>query len=46
MFGGGGGGGGGAELYAAMQTTLLHMKRFNKAESLIFVPLCVLCFQC
>ena len=31
--------------YAASQTTALHMKRLNQAESPIFVILCVLCFQ-
>ena len=29
----------------ALQTTVLHMKRLNKTESLIFVILYVLCFQ-
>ena len=31
----------------ALQTTVLHMKRFNETESPspIFVILCVLCFQ-
>ena len=31
--------------YAASQTVVLHMKRLNQTESLIFVILCVLCFQ-
>ena len=39
------GGGGGGVAYAVLQTILLHMKRFNKTESPIFVLLCVLCFQ-
>ena len=47
---GGGGGvgkwvGGGGGAYAALQTTVLHMKRLSKTESPIFVLLCVLCFQ-
>ena len=32
-------------LYAASQTSALHMKRLNQTESPIFVILCVLCFQ-
>ena len=32
-------------MYAASQTTVLHMKRLNQTESPIFVILCVLCFQ-
>ena len=39
------GGGEGAGAYAALQNTLLHMKRLNKTGSPIFVPLCILCFQ-
>ena len=31
--------------YAASQTTVLLMKRLNQTESLIFVILCILCFQ-
>ena len=31
--------------YAASQTTVMHMKRLNQTESVIFVILCVLCFQ-
>ena len=33
---------GGAD--ATLQTTLQHMTRLNKTESLIFILLCVLCF--
>ena len=32
-------------LYAASQTTVLHMKRLSETESPIFVDLCVLYFQ-
>ena len=48
MFVGGGAVGGGGEgglAYAAVQTTVLLMKRLNQTESPIFVILCVLCFQ-
>ena len=31
--------------YTALQTTLLYMKRLKKNRTLIFVLLCVLCFQ-
>ena len=31
--------------YAASQTTVLHMKRLSRTECLIFVVLCVVCFQ-
>ena len=31
--------------YGASQTTVLHRKRLNQTESLIFVILCVLCFK-
>ena len=30
---------------AASQTTMLHMERLNQTQSIIFVILCVLCFQ-
>ena len=43
--GGGGGVGGRGVAYAAVQTTVLLMKRLNQTESPIFVILCVLCFQ-
>ena len=32
-------------VYAALRTTLLHMKRIVKTESPIFILLCFLCFQ-
>ena len=32
-------------LYAASQTTVLHIKRLGQTKSQIFVILCVLCFQ-
>ena len=35
----------GLDLFAASQTTVLHMKGFSQTESPIFVILCVLCFQ-
>ena len=31
--------------YAASQTKVVYMKRFNKTEFPIFILLCVLCFQ-
>ena len=43
--GGGGAWGGGRGAYAALQTTVLHMKRPNQTVSPIFVILFVLCFQ-
>ena len=39
------GNGGGTGAYAALQTTVLHMKKLNQTESPIFVILSVLCFQ-
>ena len=39
------GGGVGWGVYATSQTSLLHMKRFNKTECPGFVLLCILCFQ-
>ena len=50
-MGGGGGGGGGRGVgmttlkFAALQTTLLRIKRLNITTSAIFIVLCVLCFQ-